>query len=85
LNAKGSSDPDGNVLNYKWIYYPEAGTYDGHHDISAVPINNSNALKASFKVPADATSGNTIHVILIVTDDGKPELTRYRRIITVVD
>ncbi|MHC4521582.1 MAG: hypothetical protein ACYTAS_23570 [Planctomycetota bacterium] len=31
-------------------------------------------------VPADA-AGKTIHIILQVTDDGDPPLTRYRRAI----
>jgi hypothetical protein len=32
-------------------------------------------------VPANAASGQTIHVILQVTDDGNPPLTRYQRVV----
>jgi hypothetical protein len=32
-------------------------------------------------VPADASSGQTIHVILQLTVDGKPPLTRYQRVV----
>jgi hypothetical protein len=27
LSAEGSTDPDGNLLSYKWIYYGEVGTF----------------------------------------------------------
>jgi hypothetical protein len=37
-------------------------------------------------VPKDASVGDTIHLILEVTDKGTPALTRYQRVIaTVVD
>jgi hypothetical protein len=73
LNASGSSDTDNNILSYKWYVYPEAGTYG-----KDVPVNNASAPLASIKIPLDA-AGKTIHVILEVTDNGFPVLTRYRR------
>lgn len=81
LNATGSSDPDGDKLSYEWIYYPEPGTYGARHDLDAIKINNPKAKKASFKMPGDIAEGQAIHIVLIVTDDGDPALTRYRRII----
>jgi hypothetical protein len=75
LDATGSSDIDGGGLSYKWKYYPEAGTYSGD-----VKIKNSESITASLKIPKDAL-GKTLHVLLVVTDDGAPSLTRYRRLL----
>ena len=81
LNATGSSDPDGDKLNYEWVYYPEPGTYGGRHDLNAVKIENRNAKNTSLDMPEDVAKGETIHIILIVTDNGKSNLTRYRRVV----
>ena len=81
LDATASSDPDGDKLNYDWVYYPEPGTYGERHDLDAIKIDNDKALKTFFKMPADITKGQTIHIVLIVTDDGESALTRYRRIV----
>ena len=75
LNATGSSDIDGDELSYEWRFYPEAGTYTGKLD-----IKNSTNIKTSLVVPKDA-SGTTLHVLLILKDDGEPQLTRYRRLV----
>ena len=78
LSAKGSSDPDGDKLSYKWMHYPEPGSYLG-----PIEIENSNGLSASFKAPI-VKMPQSIHVILSATDDGKPALTRYQRVIVNV-
>jgi hypothetical protein len=75
LSAEGSTDPDGNRLRFRWYVYPEPGSYRG-----AVPIEPSDQPTPVLHVPPDA-GGATIHVILEVTDDGQPPLTRYRRIV----
>lgn len=75
LTGSGA-DPDGNQLSIQWWQYLEAGTYP-----KKVKIQNSNTLNANLVVPADAVSGQTIHVILEVTDDGKPPLSRYQRVV----
>jgi len=75
LDAAGTVDPDGDDLRYEWFVYAEAGTYDG-----LVTLANANAPKCTLHIPSDA-AGKTIHVILQVTDNGAPPLTRYRRII----
>jgi hypothetical protein len=79
LSAAGSSDPDRNNLSYKWFFYDEPSTYDG-----SLTINNANSQQASFTVP-NAQTGRNIHIILTVTDDGNPALTRYQRVIFTVD
>jgi hypothetical protein len=76
LSAKGTTDPDGDELNYKWWQYREAGTYFG-----SIDIQDSGKQDASFLVPKDAGEGITIHIILEVTDNGTPQLTRYKRIV----
>jgi len=78
LSAAGSSDPDGDRLHYRWWVYREAGTY-----WAEAPIQNADAAEAVVTVPEDA-SGRTIHVILEVTDTGKPPLVGYRRAILKV-
>jgi hypothetical protein len=75
LSAKGSSDPDGNKLAYRWWVYPEAGSYAGE-----VRIEQPEGEEAAVSVPADAKE-KEIHVILEVTDDGSPRLTAYRRVV----
>jgi hypothetical protein len=75
LTAAGTTDPDGDGVGYRWYTYPEAGTYAGK-----TTIVDSTLPQATLYVPLDALD-RTIHVILEVTDDGQPTLTRYRRII----
>ncbi|MBC7826595.1 MAG: DUF1593 domain-containing protein [Chitinophagaceae bacterium] len=78
LNAKGTKDPDGNNISYKWWQYKDAGTYDG-----AVTIENATSELAIVIIPAEKRTG-TVHIILEVTDNGKPQLVSYRRVIITV-
>lgn len=78
LSAKGTFDPDGDKLTYKWWQYDEADSYEGE-----VSIANEDKEEASFKVPAGA-KGKTIHIICEVTDNGAPQLTRYQRVVITV-
>lgn len=73
LSAAGSSDQDGNKLTYRWWVYREAGSYEGD-----LKVKGSDTDELTLFVPTDASS-KTIHVVLEVTDDGKPPLRRYRR------
>jgi len=80
VNLEGeASDPDRNAVAVKWWQHYDAGTYPGDITFSA-----STAPKTTFRVPDDATPGQTINIILEATDDGTPHLTRYARIIVTV-
>jgi hypothetical protein len=79
LSARGTSDPDGDALNYRWWQYREAGSYDG-----GVEFRDAGMQDASFAVPEDAQSGQTLHAICEVTDAGSPPLTRYQRVVVTV-
>ncbi len=78
LSSAGSSDPDGDALEYKWWVYREAGSF-----WADAPIRGTDAIKTIVTVPREA-SGRTIHVILEVTDTGQPPLVAYRRVILTV-
>jgi hypothetical protein len=80
LNAKGTNDPDGDKLTYKWWQYKEPGSYK-----STVNIKNANEQQVSFVVPGNAKKGQTIHIICEVTDNGNPPLTRYLRVIVNIE
>ena len=86
LDAAGTTDPDADRLGYEWFYYPEAGSFAVQSGRSGkfIEIAGSNTSQASFKVPTNAFRSGTLHVILAVTDDGVPALTRYRRVIVSV-
>ncbi|TCC88680.1 DUF1593 domain-containing protein [Pedobacter frigiditerrae] len=78
LSAKGTIDPDGNKITFKWWQYKEAGTHDG-----LVRIIGESHDKMYFMVPKEKKEG-TIHIILEVTDNGLPKLVSYQRIIIKV-
>jgi hypothetical protein len=80
LNAKGTKDPDGDKLAYRWWQYTEAGSFPG-----TVNIRNADSRNASFTIPVDAIKGETIHIICEVKDNGTPQLTRYRRIMLTIE
>jgi hypothetical protein len=83
LSVAGSSDPDGNSLLYHWYVYTEPSTFiaDGPVSKETVQVDDPDAAVASITVP----KGNgSLHFICAVTDNGKPALTRYARIIVSV-
>ncbi|MBL7818585.1 MAG: DUF1593 domain-containing protein [Saprospiraceae bacterium] len=80
LDAKGTTDPDGDALSYVWFQYREAGTYAGN--ISFRP-HASNMYRVPFTAPS-VEKPETIHFILKVTDKGTPRLSRYKRVIVTV-
>lgn len=79
LSARGTTDPDGDKLTYRWWQYAEAGTCP----LNAL-IATPEGEQTTVNIPADAVDGQTIHIILEVRDNGTPQLTRYARTIITV-
>jgi hypothetical protein len=69
------SDPDGDAVSVKWWLFG-VGTY-----LNQVTISNPTSLQTQVQIPNDAMPGQTIHLILEATDNGKPALTRYQRVV----
>lgn len=86
LSARGTIDPDGNKLTYRWFHYPEAGGDLAHTRRSwKVKLQGEETQTASFVVPKEMPRGfKDIHIILDVSDDGEPSLHAYRRVILTV-
>jgi hypothetical protein len=78
LHGRGH-DPDGDRLTYRWWQYTDADTYPG-----TVTLTGTDTPTTSFTVPTDAAPGDTIHLILEVTDNGSPALKHYQRVIVTV-
>jgi len=85
LSAEGSMDPDGDQLSYRWFYYSEPGQYTISSGRTATPltIENVDLPNAHFIIPKAGRLGD-MHIILAVTDQGSPALTRYKRVIVTV-
>ena len=80
VRLQGSvSDPDGNAVTVRWWQWTEVGTYAGH-----VTFSNPTEPTTSMQIPADATAGQTIQLVLEATDNGTPALTRYQRVSVTV-
>jgi hypothetical protein len=74
-----TTDPDGNAVTVRWWRWKDVDSYPG-----AITLSNPSALATSLRVPADATGGQTIQLILEGTDNGTPPLTRYQRVVISV-
>ena len=85
LSAGGWSDPDGDALAYEWFYYGEPGTLLLQSGRTGAPLRIENATSADawFTAPA-VTQSQTMHIVLAVTDQGTPPLTRYQRVLVTV-
>jgi len=102
VNLVGTAtDPDGDTLNITWWHYVEAGSYRRADVVAAthpndfvpqstIVIATANTLSASLVVPVDAQLGDTIHIILEVTDVAPADvtlftpLTRYQRVVLTI-
>lgn len=52
--------------------------------LDTIKLTGANTSQVSFTVPNDAKTGDTIHIILEVQDDGKHLMKRYQRVIVTV-
>lgn len=75
-----ASDPDHNALTFHWWQYKEAGT--GRENLI---IHNAGKARTLVTIPPNAIKGSTYHLILEVTDNGNPALTRYQRVIIGIE
>jgi hypothetical protein len=78
LDAGGSTDPDGDRLEFSWRVYP--ATTDVARQ---VVIEGRDRRNARVVVPS-GFEGRSIPVLLSVTDQGVPRLTRYGRVLITV-
>lgn len=83
LSAKGSTDPDGQALTYRWWQYREAGALTLAAQIGAAEGDETTVTVKPWVYTSNLSLPPSfpVHVILEVTDSGKPALTRYRRAI----
>ncbi|MCC7375225.1 MAG: DUF1593 domain-containing protein [Verrucomicrobiales bacterium] len=72
------TDPDGEVLDYEWIHYDEAGTWHGDLKWSAT------GPELTVEAPR-VEHLETVHFVLRVRDRGKPPLARYHRLVIGID
>ncbi len=66
------SDPDGNGVFIKWWQFVKV---KGEATLS---ILNPTSAETKIQIPNDAKMGNEYHVVVEVSDDGVPALTRYQ-------
>lgn len=94
LDAGKSTDPDGQRLRFKWFHYAEAGSTGTN--LAAVTLTGSDSSKATVTATtacrplwlpgrASCNGKGSAHIILAVTDEGRPRLTSYRRVILNVE
>jgi Protein of unknown function (DUF1593) len=79
LSAAGSGDPDGDVVRMSWYVYPEAGTFQGECKLDA-----TDGISTSFIAPA-VDHSLSVHVVLELSDNGRPCLVRYRRTVVTLE
>lgn len=80
LDASASTDPDGDNISFLWFDYPEAGSYKKN-----IKIASAENIHRIHIVAPTVDKEETAHIILKVTDKGEPQLTRYKRIIVIIE
>lgn len=93
LDASSSVDPNHDSLQFNWFHYGEAGAGDGTQ-LASLTLTDATKPKATVTAldtcrpnwmnTKSCGSTGTAHVVLAVTDNGTPSLTRYRRIVLTV-
>ena len=78
LDASESTDPDGDALHLQWSIYPL-----DPENASLATLHGGDTPKSRIEF-AEQAAGKTIPILLSVTDNGTPPLTRYQRVIITV-
>lgn len=73
-----ASDPDGDAVSVKWWQFG-VGSYP-----KGVAIASPASAQTQVLIPKDAAPGQTIHLIFEASDNGKPSLTNYQRVIVTI-
>lgn len=79
-----ATDPDGDELTYNWYLYKDAAVYSGE-SLAYADVPSHGVASTTFTVPADAAAGDYFNLVLEVTDNGAPSLTRYAQVIVTVE
>lgn len=72
------SDPDADNLRLEWRQY-QVGSLK-----QSIEIVDAHSATPTLQIPASARSGDSIHIVLTVEDDGQPTLTKYHRTVITV-
>ena len=84
-------DPDGDTTTFRWYHYPYGDTYEEAEDEDGNPVaievtaSGENQETATFTIPEDAKSGDTIHIIMEGVDGGGTNPVAYQRVIVTVE
>lgn len=87
LSARGSADPDGNRLSYRWWWYPEATGLTAPKVALSSDADSMTTVRIGDTAHVDQftpPASYKLHIILEVRDDGAPQLIGYRRAIITV-
>ena len=52
--------------------------------LDSIKLEGADTEQVTFTVPADAKSGDTIHLVVVVQDDGAHNLKHYQRVVVTV-
>ncbi len=78
LDASGSSDPDGDRLSFAWSVYPVVADLTNHISIEG------RSTSVARVIASPRFRGMTVPILLSVSDQGTPPLTRYARVLIVI-
>ena len=82
LSAAGSYDNDpGQTVSYEWVWEWSSGVPASDTPALGMAVSGSTV---RVTIPQSASFGDEYHIVLAVTDDGSPALTRYRRAVVLV-
>jgi hypothetical protein len=80
VDASASADPDGDRIELAPVFYPEASGFP----LDLPDIKKVRPMKVKFKIPT-VEKATTLHLLMMVHDDGSPRLTGYQRIIFEIE